>query len=492
MQVKGTGGSGVLNNVIAIAAGEFHSLALLNDGTVRAWGNNESGQLGDGTNIDSNVPVQVKGTGGSGALNNVVAIAAGGFHSLALLNDGTVRAWGNNESGQLGDGINTDSDIPVTVSGLTNSNIIAGGGDHSLDIQLPPPTIICPANITVSNDPMECGAVVVYPDSIVSDDCPAGFTAVCVPASGTFFPVGTTTVTCTVTDPCGGFAECSFTVTVNDTEPPTITCSDDVAVTVGPGETGAFVTFPNPVVTDNCPSVMFSCTPVSGTFFPVGSTLVTCTATDTAGNAATCSFTVTVTVESIELQCILVQKVYDWVVLTNRDLNKVLIPEECFTLIENCRREGGVVTATCAEVEGTRRCDVLPGPRPAPNVPDGRIVTISFHVRIRIEFFCEGVPLCSFDVPVNFLDDVILCFPQGTDINCTIFDVQCKVLLNEVLGNVVMLEVVMCKDVQVEAEVKIEVEAKFCGPRQPIPIEEQLTVCTFPTFPQQCPDIFPI
>ncbi|EIJ78032.1 regulator of chromosome condensation-like protein [Bacillus methanolicus PB1] len=220
VQVKGIGGSGVLNNVIAISAGEFHSLALLNDGTVLAWGNNDYGQLGDGTNTESNVPVQVKGTGGYGVLNNVAAIAAGGFHSLALLNDGTVLAWGNNESGQLGDGSNSDSDIPVTVSGLTNSNTIAGGGDHSLDIQLPPPppppTIICPADIIQLNDPGLSGAIVDFPPPSVSDQCPDGFTVFCTPPSGSFFPMGTTTVKCTVTDQCGGFATCSFNVTVKD------------------------------------------------------------------------------------------------------------------------------------------------------------------------------------------------------------------------------------------------------------------------------------
>ncbi len=199
-----------------------------------------------------------------------------------------------------------------------------------------------------------------------------------------------------------------------------------------------------------------------------------------------------VTVGRRSLECILVQKVYDWVVLTNRDRNKVPIPAECFTLIENCRSGGGLVTATCAEVEGTRRCDVLPGSRPAPNVPGGQIVTIAFHVRIRIEFFCDGVPLCNFEVPVNFVDEVILCFPEGTRIVCNIFDVNCTVLMDQMLGNMLLLEVVMCQDVQVKAEVKLEVEAKFCGPRQPIPIEDQPFECLFPTFPEQCPAIFPV
>jgi len=71
---------------------------LKGDGTVRAWGHNESGQLGDGTTTDRPASVQVCG------LNDVIAIVAGYSHSLALKRDGTVRAWGSDLSGQLGDG----------------------------------------------------------------------------------------------------------------------------------------------------------------------------------------------------------------------------------------------------------------------------------------------------------------------------------------------------------------------------------------------------
>ena len=87
-----------LKFVTAVAAGGHHSLALLANGTVVAWGANDSGQLGDGTTITRSEPVEVTG------LTGVKAIAAGGDHSLALLNNGTVMAWGDNESGQLGNG----------------------------------------------------------------------------------------------------------------------------------------------------------------------------------------------------------------------------------------------------------------------------------------------------------------------------------------------------------------------------------------------------
>jgi alpha-tubulin suppressor-like RCC1 family protein len=115
-----------LTDVKAIAAGEDHSLALLTNGTVMAWGDNESGQLGDGNEQESEVPVAVKG------LTGVKAIAAGGNHSLALLSNGTVMAWGGNEAGELGSGGTKSSDVPVAVKGLSRVSAISAGGEFSL------------------------------------------------------------------------------------------------------------------------------------------------------------------------------------------------------------------------------------------------------------------------------------------------------------------------------------------------------------------------
>ncbi|MBI2806017.1 MAG: Ig-like domain-containing protein [Planctomycetes bacterium] len=111
-----------LTNVVAIAAGVETSLALRSNGTVWAWGRNLYGQLGDGTTVNRNTPVQV------GVITNVVAIATHGYHSLALLSNGTVWAWGYNNSGELGDGTSTNRSTPVQVSGLTGVVAIAGGG----------------------------------------------------------------------------------------------------------------------------------------------------------------------------------------------------------------------------------------------------------------------------------------------------------------------------------------------------------------------------
>lgn len=101
-----------LTKVIAIAGGVHHTLALKKNGTVWAWGYNGLGQLGNGTNKDSNIPVQVNG------LSGITAVAAGYAHSLAMKNNGKIWDWGYNNFGQLGNGNNTDSNVPIEVSGL--------------------------------------------------------------------------------------------------------------------------------------------------------------------------------------------------------------------------------------------------------------------------------------------------------------------------------------------------------------------------------------
>ena len=122
-----------LTNVVAISGGRGNfSLALRSDGTVWAWGDNDNGQLGFAGPAGTSTPTQV------GGLSNVVAIAAGVNYSLALLGDGTVRAWGGNAFGQLGDGVCTpgvdcvDSPLPVQVAGVTNAIAIAAGGLHGM------------------------------------------------------------------------------------------------------------------------------------------------------------------------------------------------------------------------------------------------------------------------------------------------------------------------------------------------------------------------
>ncbi|MCU0781771.1 MAG: cadherin-like beta sandwich domain-containing protein, partial [Akkermansiaceae bacterium] len=116
--------TGVLagKTVVAIAAGREHSLALCADGTLASWGGNSTSQLGDGTTTNSLRPVPVSRSGVL-ATRTATSIFAGGFHSGALCSDGSIATWGNNSSGQLGNGTTNNSSVPVLV---TRSGVLSG------------------------------------------------------------------------------------------------------------------------------------------------------------------------------------------------------------------------------------------------------------------------------------------------------------------------------------------------------------------------------
>lgn len=153
---------------------------------------------------------------------------------------------------------------------------------------LPLPTIQCPAPIAVNNDPNQCGAVVSFSPKVdgLCDDVKA----VCDFPSGSFFPIGTTPVTCYATNGSGQqSAPCTFTVTVQDTQVPVITCPAPMVVNAT-SPAGVVVSFA-PTVVDNCPGTV-TCIPASGSVFAIGDTSVFCTATDGSANQASCSFNV--------------------------------------------------------------------------------------------------------------------------------------------------------------------------------------------------------
>lgn len=121
------GMAGLTNDVTAIAVGGFHTCALLSSGGVKCWGENEYGQLGNGMTVDSRKPVDV-----AGLTSGVTAIAVGWYHTCALLSGGGVKCWGWNDAGQLGDNSTADHHTPVDVVGLTSGvKAIAAGGFHT-------------------------------------------------------------------------------------------------------------------------------------------------------------------------------------------------------------------------------------------------------------------------------------------------------------------------------------------------------------------------
>lgn len=186
----------------------------------------------------------------------------------------------------------------------------AGSADATVDqatvtanIQInQPPTISCPANMTTSNDADSCSASVAF--SVTAGGAPAptvtckvGATTITSPHT---FDVGTTTVQCTASNGVGDDASCSFTVTVNDTQDPTVTAPAAVSVDTGASATSCSAivsdaTLGPATAADNCPGVTIARSGVpAGNEFPVGTTVVTYTATDAHGNTASATQDVTV------------------------------------------------------------------------------------------------------------------------------------------------------------------------------------------------------
>lgn len=156
-------------------------------------------------------------------------------------------------------------------------------------VDLSPPNLTCPEDLVVEATGPS-GAEVTYPPA-TSSDIPAP-TVTYAPPSGSTLPLGDTTVTVTAEDGNGTQATCTFQVTVQDTTPPAVSCPEDIRVTSEPGGTSVTYVLPEPADLVSTPTV--TATPASGSHFPPGETRVTVTATDAAGNAAQCSFGVTV------------------------------------------------------------------------------------------------------------------------------------------------------------------------------------------------------
>ncbi len=248
------------------------------------------------TVVDSELPVIV-------CPANIVHANDPGFCS-AVVNyiapNGMNNCPGTNTT-QIG-GLPSGSVFPFGVTVNTFRVIDAAGNSSTCsftvtvtDTELP--VIVCPGNLTVSNDPGLCSAVVSYVAPVGTDNCPNPTTVqIAGLASGSVFPKGVTVNTFRVTDASGNSATCSFTITVNDTQLPVITCPGNIVQSTTLNQCSAVVNYVAPVGTDNCPNPVTTQTTglASGSAFPKGVTINTFMVTDASGNTATCSFTVTI------------------------------------------------------------------------------------------------------------------------------------------------------------------------------------------------------
>ena len=194
--------------------------------------------------------------------------------------------------------------LQATSAGLTSTSTTVVTVVDNINPMITPGT--AQGDIAQNNDPGTCGAVVTYTTPTFDDNCGGNgqaATAMTGPASGSIFPVGTTTVTHSFTDAGGNTAMQSFDVVITDNEAPTVTpgtAQGNILInTNSPTLCGAVVTYTTPTFDDNCGGTEQTATTMtglgSGTTFPLGSTLVTHSFADAAGTIVTHSFTVTVT-----------------------------------------------------------------------------------------------------------------------------------------------------------------------------------------------------
>jgi len=182
--------------------------------------------------------------------------------------------------------------IGVTTVQCTATDSIGQTAQCSFTVTVPTPpalTLACPSPLTVPATSLD-GAVVTYSTTATGGVPP--LTVNYTPPSGSTFPIGVTTVQCTATDSIGQTAQCSFTVTVPTPPALTLACPSPLTVPATSLD-GAVATY-STTATGGVPPVNVNYTPPSGSTFPVGVTTVQCTATDSIGQTAQCSFTVTV------------------------------------------------------------------------------------------------------------------------------------------------------------------------------------------------------
>ena len=293
------------------------------------------------------------------------------------------------------------------------------------------PTCNLPANITQNNDAGVCGAVVSYSAS-ASDNCP-GATIVCTPASGSPFPVGTTTVACTASDasPDSADTNCSFSVTVKDIEAPTCNLPLNIVQNNDSGLCGAVVNYAA-TASDNCPGASITCTPASGSTFPVGTTTVYCVASDASADSPNTNCSFTVKVKDVEAPTCLVPAP---IVTPCTTSSGSAVINYTATTTDNC----GVASITCIPPSGstfgpgttTVTCTATDAStdsldstcsftvtvaynfngffQPVDNIPDVNLVKAGQSVPLKFQLTCGGNFISNLSVVTSIQSIQVFC-----------------------------------------------------------------------------------
>lgn len=241
---------------------------------------------------------------------------------------------------------------------------------------------------------------------------------------------------------------------------------------------------------------------------------------ETVMSCSNCHQSIKKATNSLQEECIRVQKVYDWVTDALSVTREVRFTSQQLEAIRNAMNDPNrrplrfvcqtqqvreafrIEEGVACQNQGTT-CDQV-GEKQTVTVPVGgklveaQLVDLVFKTDVVLKVLDRlGNVVTSIPLNVTAFQSFVLCYPDGTDLFCKVTKVICRipsgaVLVNNPVSESIRLEVIFCVDIQVEAEVKLEVLAKFCAPREndieaPIVTE----VCPEPEFPPQCPAIFP-
>ncbi|HEX3565501.1 MAG TPA: IPT/TIG domain-containing protein, partial [Acidimicrobiales bacterium] len=242
VEVEGPGGTGFLSGLVAVAAGFSHSLALTQGGNVYAFGLNANGQLGNGSTTNATTPTEVEGPGGTGFLSGVRSISAGFYFSLAVSQDGHLSTWGQNNDGQLGNGSTTDASTPAVLGGVANVTSAAAGGYQVVLAGQAVPTV---TKVSPSAGSSAGGSTVTITGTNLTGAttvdfgtaAASGVTVVSPTSLTAVVPPGTGTVDVTVTN-AGGASATSAVDNYTYQDVPTVTALSSA----GPGPQGSVIT----------------------------------------------------------------------------------------------------------------------------------------------------------------------------------------------------------------------------------------------------------